>query len=91
MSKREVTEGLIKRNNVSYLIRAIKFRRILWMWMGWACNPPVIHAIGVQNFSHRIERKTPGLRRMTSMRHAGRDAGVEMGRALSTNKKSKWT
>jgi hypothetical protein len=59
--------------------------------MGWACNISVIHVIGVHNFSSRMERKIPGVRRMTSMRDSGGDVGVEMGKALSTNKKSKWT
>jgi len=36
-----------------------------------------------------MERKTPGVRRMISMIDAGGDAEVKMGRALSTNKKSK--
>jgi len=49
------------------------------------------YSIRVQKFSRRMEKKTPGVRRMTSMKDAGGDAEVKMGRALSTNKKFKWT
>jgi hypothetical protein len=38
-----------------------------------------------------MEKKSPGFRGMTSARDVGGDAEVEMGRAFSTNKKSKWT
>jgi hypothetical protein len=55
--------------------------------MAWEWNTPVILASGVQR---RMERKTPGVRRMNSMRDAGGDAGVKMGTGLITIKKSKW-
>jgi hypothetical protein len=49
----------------------------------------VIYAIGVNNVSGRIERRSPGVRTMNSMRETGEDAGLGMGRTFSTNTKSK--
>jgi len=38
-----------------------------------------------------MERKTAGVKRMTSMIDTGGDPEVKMGRTLSTNERSKWT